>query len=118
MSLRTLQVAGLLILMVAFGAGVYLLLGALRHSGGGVENAQAPDKSRPLINLPGSIVLAQAGSLYRLQNDAFTVIASGGWTQPAVLPDHQHLLAVKRTANSSDIYLLGLDGSIQTQLTT
>ena len=37
--------------------------------------------------------------------------------QPAVTPDHQHIVAVKRTRNVADLFELDLNGQVQRQLT-
>jgi hypothetical protein len=117
MTLRRLGIAGLLALMVAFGVGVYYGLGNLKHAQANHRLAKRPEKTHPLVNLPGTIIVAQGGTLYRLQNGTFKPIVGNNWVQPAVTPDHQHLVAARREYNYSDLYLLGLDGSIQKQLT-
>lgn len=117
MSARRLLVAGLIALMVAFGAGVYFALGSLRHGAEARSGAKAPEHTHPQFSLPGTIVVAQGGTLYKLVGGTFTPIAKGEWTQPAVTPDHTHIVAVRRDFNYSDLYLLGMDGSVQKQLT-
>lgn len=114
---QRLRAAAVITLMIAFGVGVYYGLGMLKHTNMTRAHAKAPEKTHPLISLPGTIIIAQGGALYRLQKGVFKRIATGNWTQPALTPDHTHLIAVKREANYSDLYLLGLDGSIQRQLT-
>jgi hypothetical protein len=117
MTARRLGVAGLILLMIAFGVGVYLVLGTLRHTASARSGAKAPEQTRPRFALPGTVLVAQGGTLYRLVNDTFIPVAKGQWMQPAVTPDRQHIVAVKRDFNYSDLYLLGLDGSVQKQLT-
>lgn len=112
--LRTFVVLGLAAL---FGLGIYNWLGTLksplvRQSAGG-----DPTQNSVELNLPGTVVVPQSGSLYRLQNGHFTRIAGGQWSQPAVTPDHQHLIAVQRAGNLSDLYELSPSGAIQRQLT-
>ena len=65
-----------------------------------------------------TLIIEQGGSLYRLDRGAFTAIANGGWTQPAITPDHQHLVAVKRVGNVSDLFELDLNGQVQRQITS
>jgi WD40-like Beta Propeller Repeat len=117
MSGRRLGVAGLILLMIGFGVGVWYTLGTLRHASSAGRGAKKPDQTHPEFNLPGTIIVAQGGTLYKLANGTFTPIAKGSWTQPAVAPDHQHIVAVRRDFNYSDLYLLGMDGSVQKQLT-
>jgi Tol biopolymer transport system component len=69
--------------------------------------------------LPGTLYLAQAGSLYSYSGGAFAKLPSGpgAWMQPALIADGSQLVAVKRAAQSSDLFLLGLDGRVVSQLT-
>jgi hypothetical protein len=114
--MRRLVTFGLLLAMAAFGWAVYTTLGAHRSRTVSVH-AQAPSQTKPKISLPGTVVVAQAGSLYRLRDGVFSEIATGGWTQPAIDPSHTQLVAVKRTVTTSDLYLLGTDGHVIRQLT-
>ncbi|MBO0688441.1 MAG: PD40 domain-containing protein [Candidatus Dormibacteraeota bacterium] len=114
---RWLTAAGLLVVMVAFGVGVYFFWGTQRHGQRVGQQAMTPDKTKPKLSLPGTLIVAQGGTLYRMQSGSFKAIASGGWTQPAALPDHQHLVAVKRGYNSSDLFLLDTSGKVLEQLT-
>lgn len=114
---RPLRVLLVLALAAAFGIGVYASLGALRNTaalGGAVGD---PTQSAALIDLPGTVVLAQAGSLYALNGGHFTRLAGGEWSQPAVTPDHRHLVAVRRQGQFSDLYELGASGGVERQLT-
>jgi hypothetical protein len=103
--------------MIAFGAGVYFGLGAVKHEAALRRGVKTPEQTHPRFSLPGTIVVAQGGTLYKLVGGKFTPIAKGSWTQPAATPDHQHLIAVRREFNYSDLYELGLDGSVERQLT-
>jgi hypothetical protein len=106
-----------LVLAAAFGVGLFVWLGTLVNTatlGGKVTD---PTQSSALVNLPGTVVVAQSGSLFVLRGGHFTRIASGGWTQPAVTPDHRHLVAVRRQANFSDLYELSTTGAVERQLT-
>jgi Tol biopolymer transport system component len=114
---RPLRVLLVLALAAAFGVGVYATLGALRNTaalGGAVAD---PTRSAALVDLPGTVVVAQGGSLYALRGGQFSRLADGGWTQPAVTPDHRHLVAVKRQSQFSDLYELGASGAVERQLT-
>ena len=105
----------LIVAMGAFGYGVYRYLGHLK-SHALTAAAKTPHKIQQFV-LPGTLVIEQGGALYRLQHGAFTQIANGGWMQPAVTPDHQHIVAVKRTGNLADLFELDLNGQVQRQLT-
>jgi Tol biopolymer transport system component len=114
----------LVALMVAFGVGVYFLWGALAHKAGTLGGERQPPQSSQ-FTLPGTVIVAQDGNLYQLQGSAFQLLANGnapegsgeGWQQPAVTPDHQHIIAVKRGYNYSDLYELSMSGQVEKQLT-
>lgn len=111
------RVAILLLLMASFGVGVYGYLGTLKSRPTVTKTALKPSVTKPRFVLPGTMFLAQGGSLYRLQGGQFSLIASGSWTQPTLTPDHSHLVAVSRGGNVSDLFLLDLDGHVIRQLT-
>jgi Tol biopolymer transport system component len=102
--------------MVAFGAGVYLILGHSKSQS--LRAASAPTEEHGVV-LPGTIYLAQGGSLYTYAGGKFTKLPSGpgAWMQPTLTSDHSQLVAVNRAAQSSDLYVLGLDGRVLKQLT-
>ena len=104
----------LLPLMVLFGSGFYILLGHLKVA----REASSPTRIHPAYRLPGSLYLAQEGRLYRLQSGKFIAIGpAGNWMQPALTPDGRNLVAVRRDAQSSDMFLLDLSGRVVRQLT-
>lgn len=115
--IRRLEIAVLLLLMASFGLGVYGYLGTLKAAPKVNTRITLPTRTKPRFILPGTMFLAQRGSLFRLKDGVFTQIASGTWTQPALTPDHTQLIAVSRTAILSDLYLLDLDGHVLRQLT-
>ncbi len=108
--------AVLVVAMIAFGVGVYLFLAHSKSKS--AQAASAPTAERGVV-LPGTIYLAQGGSLYSYAGGAFTKLppGPGAWTQPALTADRSQLVAVNRAAQSSDLYLLGLDGRVVRQLT-
>jgi hypothetical protein len=112
---RRLVAVFLIVAMGAFGYGVYRYLGHLKNLAL-TEKARAPHRTQQFV-LPGTLVIEQGGALYRLQGGVFKPIANGGWTQPAVTPDHQHLVVVKRGGNVSDLFELDANGQVQRQLT-
>jgi Tol biopolymer transport system component len=104
--------AAIAISMVVVGVGAYTAVGLLRGSTG----IQRPSSS--LISLPGTLYVAQGGALYKLHGGTFKQLtATDGWVQPAVSPDGKHLVAVKQSLNSSDLYLLSPNGAVEAQLT-
>jgi Tol biopolymer transport system component len=107
-----------LLLAAAFGVGLYVWLGTLVNTGTRGGQVADPTQATALVNVPGTVVVAQSGSLYALRGGHFTRIASGGWTQPAVTPDHRHLIAVRRQSNFSDLYELSTTGPVERQLTS
>jgi len=106
-----------LLAMVAFGVGVYARLASLKTRGVVAATPQAPARTTPKFRLPGTMFLAQGGSIYKLQDGLFRQIATGNWTQPVLSPDHRQLVAVARFADESDLYLLDLNGQVLRQLT-
>ena len=113
----------LLILMTAFGVGVNRFIAA--HKTNLTAAAAAPEQAQTLINLPGTIYVAQSGVLYALSNGRFTALhlpstagPGGGitWAQPAVLPNGD-LVAVARGAEYSDLYEIATTGKVVSQLT-
>ncbi|MGH7877047.1 MAG: TolB family protein [Candidatus Dormibacteraceae bacterium] len=105
-----------LLLMVVFGFAVYVALGHTKRAVASTVTVKPP-RTIP-FTLPGTIVIASAGQLYQLQGGTFKAIGSGGaWSSPALTPDGQHIVAVKRGFNYSNLYLLGADGTVQRQLT-
>jgi len=104
-------------LMVAFGSGVYLYLGTLK-SKAVKERVQLPTVTKPSFTLPGTMFLAQGGRLFKLKNGSFTEIGPpGDWSMPTLTPDHTRLVAVLSGKQSSDLYLLDLDGHVIKRLT-
>jgi Tol biopolymer transport system component len=104
-------------LMLAVGSGTYLYLGSLK-SQAVKEHAQLPTVTKPKFVLPGTMYLAQAGRLFKMSGGNFTEIGPpGDWSQPALTPDHTQLVAVLRSAQSSDLYLLDLNGKVIKRLT-
>ena len=111
--MRWLVGVGLVIAMLAFGIGVYHAAGMLRGDHATVhrptEVTAAP--------LPGTLYVIQAGAIYRFQHGNFSQITpEDGWMQPTASPDGKQLVAVKRSTNFSDLYLLSAAGKQVAQL--
>jgi len=103
-------------LMLVVASGTYLYLGSLK-SKVVKEGAKLPTVVKPKFELPGTMYVVQAGALFKLEKGVFTQVASGNWAQPTITPDHSKLVAVQRSDQSSDLYLLDLNGHIIKQLT-
>lgn len=104
---------GLVIAMLAFGLGVYHAAGMLRA---GHRPIQRPNEVTA-APLPGTLYVVQAGAIYRFQHGKFLqVTPEEGWMQPAASPDGKQLVAVKRSINYSDLYLLSTAGKPVAQL--
>jgi TolB protein len=104
--------AGLLVAMVAFGAGVYFTVGMLRA---GHRDVHKPNEVSAQ-SVPGTIYVVQGGAIYRFRHGSFTQITpEGGWMQPSPAPNNQ-LVAVRRQGNFSDLYLLSRSGQPTSQL--
>ena len=97
-------------LMALFGYGVWAVLGTLQSRANHVVD---PVQSQALLALPGTIYVAQGGSLYSLQGLHFTRLNTppGDWVQvaPATGGD---LLAVDKGNGYSDLYLLSPGGQV------
>lgn len=111
---------GLAILMAVTAVTSYVYLGSRQSKA--VAPPQKPTAATPRaqgFTLPGTIYLAQAGALYSFSAGRFHQLTpEAGWTQPAVSPDGNSMLAVKRAPMFSDVYLLTLYGSVLLQLTS
>lgn len=111
---RGLVLAALILAMSGFGVGVYHAAGQLTSSRPMVRlptHATGP-------SLPGTIFVVQGGAIYRYQKGMFTQITSqAGWMQPSADPVGSRLVAVRRLANESDLYLLERSGRIYARLT-
>jgi Tol biopolymer transport system component len=105
--------AALVVAMALFGIGTFKALESLR---GSAVPVQRPASS--LVAVPGTVYLAQGGAIYRLNRGSFKQITpEDGWSQPAASPDGSELVAIKRSLNSSDLYLLGAGGQVDARLT-
>ena len=99
--------------MLAFGIGVYHAAGVLRSDR---HTVHRPNEVSG-VPLPGTLYVVQAGAIYRFHHGNFTQITpEQGWMQPAVSPDGKLLVAVRREANYSDLYLLSAAGKVLAQL--
>ena len=113
-----------IVVWVGTGTGVYVYLGS--HRSTVAARAQKPGEGQhrdgPVNHLPGTLYLVQDGTLYQLQHGTFTAVltwpgGAGGWTQPAVAPNGQSLLVVRRDYAFSDLYQVDPTGHTVHQLT-
>ena len=106
---------GLIGLMLVASFGTYTYLGG-RQSKVAVV-AQKPPTGPPKEHayiLPGTLYLAQGGAIYSLSGGRFHQLTNqDGWTQPALYPDRSYLLAVHRTDDHSDVFVLGRFGQVE-----
>ncbi len=97
-------------LMALFGYGVWAVLGTLQSKANHVVD---PVQAQALLALPGTLYVAQDGSLYSLQGLHFSKLNTppGDWVQVAPAPGGD-LLAVSKGNGYSDVYLLGPTGQV------
>lgn len=105
-------------LMVLSGSATYIVLSS-RTS----KIAKAPEKptaatpAPQALTLPGTIYLSQEGAIYSLSGGKFhELTVEAGWMQPSLAPDG-NIIAVKRDAFSSDVYVISPSGSALRQVT-
>ena len=106
----------LLPLMALVGTGVYTYLGGLK-SKTLQASARLPTVTKPKFVLPGTMFVIQEGKIFKLSGGTFSEVASGNWMQPSLTPDHTRLVAVSKGPQSSDLYLLDLNGHVLKRLT-
>jgi WD40-like Beta Propeller Repeat len=120
---RALALVAIVSAWLAAGLGVYLALASHRTTVAAQASQPSQEQARqgPLQRLPGTLYLVQGGTLYRLQHGVFTPMLNAGgtasWTMPAVSPNGQNLVVVRRDYAYSDLYLVDAAGHTQTQLT-
>jgi hypothetical protein len=117
---RAITVIALLALMGGFGFGVNRLIASRKAKIPGESSVYLPQATRPSIVLPGTLYLAQNGQLYRLSDGFFTdlhlSVAKGGWMQPTFVPGSQDIVAVLRSPEYSNLYLINSQGGVTRQL--
>jgi hypothetical protein len=110
----------LVAVMLVAGPATYLYLGSKTSKV--AAPPEKPTEATPraqAITLPGTLYLEQAGALYSFSAGRFhQLTAEDGWMQPALTPDGNGLIAVKRANYYSDVYLLNTFGTATRQLTS
>jgi hypothetical protein len=103
--------------MLVSGIGSYVYLGSRQ-----TDLTIAPQKPTQVsptpggFDLPGTVFLVQSGAIYRFSAGRFTQLTpADGWTQLAYYPGG--LLAVKRSTQFSDVYILNRQGKVVRRLT-
>ena len=118
---RAITVVTLLALMAGFGFGVNRLIASRKTKIPTETTVYIPTATRPAIVLPGTLYLAQNGDLYTperrvLHRACISPRSTGTWMQPAYVPGTQNLVAVLRSAEYSNLYLLSSQGTVIRQL--
>ncbi len=117
---RALTVILLLALMAGFGFGVNRLIASRKSKIPTEATVFVPSATRPKIVLPGTLYLAQNGDIYRLSDGFFTDLhltsTSGTWMQPAYVAGSQNIVAVLRSAEYSNLYLVTNQGHVVKRL--
>jgi len=113
---RAITVILLLALMAGFGFGVNRLIASRKARIPTEATVYIPTATRPAVVLPGTLYLVQNGDIYRLSDGFFTNLhlseSVGMWAQPAYDPGTQNLVAVLRSPEYSNLYLLNNQGTI------
>jgi len=111
---RFLLGVALCLLMLVSSFTTYAYLGG-RQSKVAVP-AQKPTTATPrpqAFRLPGTLYAVQSGAIYSLSVGRFHQLTpEDGWTQPSLYPDGSYLLAVLRSYNYSNVYILGRFGQV------
>jgi len=117
---RAVTIVTLLALMAGFGFGVNRLIASRKSKIPTEATVYIPTATRTSVVLPGTLFLAQNGEIYRLSDGFFTnlhlSVAKGQWMQPAYVPGTQDLVAVLRSAEFSNMYLLNSQGGLIRQV--
>jgi hypothetical protein len=110
----------LAILMVVTGSSAYVYLA--RHQSRVAVAPEKPTAATPrpgVLTLPGTLYIVQSGALYSLNSGRFHQLTSeSGWTQPALSPDGNILVAVKQSQYWSDVYVLNRFGKALQRITS
>ena len=112
--------AVLVVVMLFTGTTTYVYLSSKTSKIADVP--QKPTEATPkaqALRLTGTIYIAQSGAIYSLTAGRFRQLTpEAGWMQPSLYPDQSRLLAVRRLASYSDVYVLTRFGVVQKRLTS
>lgn len=116
---RVLLAAGLAVLMILSSVGSYMYLGSRQSNLTALpQQPKAVLPSPGTSNLSGTLFLTQGGAIYSLSAGRFHQLTSAdGWAQLSVYPGG-NLLAIKRSAFFSDVYILSRLGTVIRKLTS
>ena len=111
---RLLPVVAVMALMAIFGFGIYSVLGTLKSSR---HHTTKPTQSQALIDLPGTVVVVQDGTIYRLNSLKFTPVKAPAydWVQVEPAPGGD-ILAVADSSAYTNVYLLNAKGQVVREL--
>ena len=115
---RFVLAAALVVLMIVSGSATYWILGSRTSKVGLAPSKPTATTPRPqAFTLPGTLYLSQEGALYSLNAGKFNELtAESGWMQPS-LSANGDIVAVKRSAYYSDLYLLNPNGTVKRRIT-
>jgi len=110
----------LAVVMLFCGVSTYLYLGTKQSKIAAPPQKPTVSTPRPqAFVLPGTLYLTQSGAIYSLSSGRFhQLTAEAGWSEPALAPNGQYMLAIKNGGYWSDVFALDLFGNIANQLTS
>ncbi len=110
----------LAVVMLVTGVSTYLYLGTKQSKVAAPPQKPTVSTARPqALVLPGTLYLEQSGAIYSLSAGRFHQLTpEAGWSQPALFPNGQYLLAVKSGSYWNDVFALNLFGTVVSQLTS
>jgi WD40 repeat protein len=117
---RVILGVALALVMLVVGPATYLYLGS--RTSRAVAPPAKPTAATPrtqAFSLSGTMYLAQDGALYSLSAGRFHQLTpEQGWMQPTLTPDGTNIIAVKRSAFYSDVYVLNTFGTVLRKVTS
>ncbi len=108
------------VVMLVTGVSTYLYLGTKQSKVAAPPQKPTVSTPRPqAFVLPGTLYIEQSGAIYSLSAGRFHQLTpEAGWSQPALFPNGQYLLAVKSGSYWNDVFALNLFGTVVNQLTS
>ena len=108
----------LVVVMLVAGPTTYIFLAGKTSKVAAPPARPTEATPRPqALSLPGTLYVAQDGALYSLAAGRFHQLTTeAGWMQPSLAPDGS-IIAVKRDAFYSDVYVLNRYGTVVRRVT-